>query len=241
MIKDRFLNKSEYFIKLAYIIISILSMSSLIYSKISLVYKMATILVVILSCIFIYKKRYYSDEIIITTSFLIGTNLLSTIVNLKSNFIGNILEILFMTSYIYIMMMGNKKIIKEIFKIVSYLVQIISFVVAIFGIGLVVLRYNIVFSVGKILYNYGIEDGRFWGVINPNAAAIFCYVSIILAILLLLNKSQYSKLLKINIFIQSIYFLLQQSRGALISVILMVIIYFIFIYIGEFKKKYCYQ
>ena len=118
MVKDRFLNKSEYFIKLAYIIISILSMSSLIYSKISLVYKVATILVVILSCFFIYKKRYYSDEIIITTSFLIGANLLSAIVNIKANFIGNILEILFMTSYIYIMMMGNSKIIKEIFKTV---------------------------------------------------------------------------------------------------------------------------
>lgn len=237
MVKDRFLNRSEYFIKLAYIIISILSMSSLIYSKISLVYKVSTILVVILSCIFIYKKRYFNDEIIITTSFLIGANLLSTIVNLKSNFIGNILEILFMTSYIYIMMMGNEKIIKKIFNTVSYLIQIISFVVAIFGIGLVVLRYNIVFSVGETLYNYGIENGRFWGVINPNAAAIFCYVSIILAILLLLNKSQYSKLLKINIFIQSIYFLLQQSRGALISVILMVIIYYMFIYIGSLKKK----
>lgn len=237
MVKDRFLNKSEYFIKLAYIIISILSMSSLIYSKISLVYKVATILVVILSCFFIYKKRYYSDEIIITTSFLIGANLLSAIVNIKANFIGNILEILFMTSYIYIMMMGNSKIIKEIFKTVSYLVQIISFVVAIFGIGLVAARYNIVFSVGETSYNYGIENGRFWGVINPNAAAMFCYISIILAILLIISGSEYSRLLKVNILIQSIYFLLQQSRGALISVILMVIIYFIFIYTGEFKKK----
>ena len=187
MVKDKFLNKSEYIIKLAYIIISILSMSSLIYSKISLVYKVATILVVILSCFFIYKKRYYSDEIIITTSFLIGANLLSAIVNIKANFIGNILEILFMTSYIYIMMMGNSKIIKEIFKTVSYLVQIISFVVAIFGIGLVAARYNIVFSVGETSYNYGIENGRFWGVINPNAAAMFCYISIILAILLIIN------------------------------------------------------
>ena len=237
MVKDRFLNKNEYFIKLAYIIISILSMSSLIYSKISLVYKVATILVVILSCIFIYKKRYYSDEIIITTSFLIGANLLSTIVNLKSNFIGNILEIVFMTSYMYIMLAGNQECIKKVFNITSYLIQFISFFIAVFGIGLVVFRYNIIFSIDEIAYNYGIEDGRFWGVINPNAAAIFCYVSIILAILLLLNKSQYSKLLKINIFIQSIYFLLQQSRGALISVILMVIIYFIFIYTGEFKKK----
>ena len=216
MVKDRFLNKSEYFIKLAYIIISILSMSSLIYSKISLVYKVATILVVILSCFFIYKKRYYSDEIIITTSFLIGANLLSAIVNIKANFIGNILEILFMTSYIYIMMMGNSKIIKEIFKTVSYLVQIISFVVAIFGIGLVAARYNIVFSVGETSYNYGIENGRFWGVINPNAAAMFCYISIILAILLIISGSEYSRLLKFNILIQSIYFLLQQSRGPLI-------------------------
>ena len=237
MVKDRFLNKSEYFIKLAYIIISILSMSSLIYSKISLVYKVATILVVILSCIFIYKKRYYSDEIIITTSFLIGANLLSTIVNLKSNFIGNILEIVFMISYMYIMLAGNQECIKKIFNITSYLIQFISFFIAVFGIGLVVFRYNIIFSIDGIAYNYGIEDGRFWGVINPNAAAIFCYVSIILAILLLLNKSQYSKLLKINIFIQSIYFLLQQSRGALISVILMVIIYCMFIYVGNLKKK----
>lgn len=237
MIKDEFFKKSEYFIKLSYIIISILSMSSLIYSKISLVYKLATLALILISIIFIYKRKYYSDEVIITIVFLIGANILTTVVNIKSNFIGNISEIVFMCSYLMIMIVGDKDIIKKLFVTVSYIIQLVSFLVSIFGIGLVLLRYNIEFSIGETMYNYGIENGRFWGIINPNAAAILCYISVILAILLILNKGKYTILLKINIVLQSIYFLLQQSRGALISVIIMFIIYFMFIYIGSFKKR----
>ena len=127
MIKDEFFKKSEYFIKLSYIIISILSMSSLIYSKISLVYKLATLALILISIIFIYKRKYYSDEVIITIVFLIGANILTTVVNIKSNFIGNISEIVFMCSYLMIMIVGDKDIIKKLFVTVSYIIQLVSF------------------------------------------------------------------------------------------------------------------
>ena len=72
-------------------------------------------------------------------------------------------------------------------------------------------------------------NGRLWGIVNPNASAIFSYISIVLAMYLIHKGSKYSVYLKLNNVIQLVYFATMQSRGALLSLVLMIGLYSFFI------------
>ena len=84
-------------------------------------------------------------------------------------------------------------------------------------------------------------NGRLWGLVNPNASAIFSYISIVFAMYLIHKGSKYSVYLKINNVVQLVYFATMQSRGALLSVLLMLVFYCIFVTRGRFAKKWLFS
>lgn len=81
-------------------------------------------------------------------------------------------------------------------------------------------------------------NGRLWGIVNPNASAIFSYISIILAMYLIHKGSKYSVYLKLNNVIQFVYFATMQSRGALLSLLLMIGLYSFFATRGSIVKRF---
>ncbi|MFM1602298.1 O-antigen ligase family protein [Helcococcus ovis] len=234
----------ELLLKILFIIVSILSMSSFLYQKVDVFYKVLTVLNIINLIIILgvkIKSNYWDKYFIYLVSVLLITNIITTIINSSSNFIENITHISFMTVYCFIMGVYSPKTQEYLFKLITYVVQIIAFLSSIFTFILLTFKTSFMFSMGKTLSFYGVINHRIWGAINPNISAIFCYVSILTALLFIskYKDSKVNRYFKINIVFQLIHFSLQQSRGAILSVIFMIVLYCIFLMkTKEILKKF---
>jgi len=143
-----------------------------------------------------------------------------------------------MVTYILLFTMLESGQLKKLFDWISYTIQIISFSSAIFAFTLLVSKVLILFKIGQQSYYYGVMNGRLWGIVNPNASAIFSYISIVLAMYLIHKGNKYSVYLKLNNVIQLVYFATMQSRGALLSLVLMIGFYSFFINRGKLAKRF---
>ena len=238
---DEYFEKSKLWIAYLFVFISILSMSSLVYKIANPLYKGLSAIVVLYICctlLFKWKEITVDRKFLSLFGLLAGSHLLSAIFNRSGHLIGNVIEILFMVTYILLFTMLESGQLKKLFDWIAYTVQIVSFSSAIFAFGLLVSRVLILFKIGEQSYYYGVMNGRLWGIVNPNASAIFSYISIILAMYLIHKGSKYSVYLKLNNVIQLVYFATMQSRGALLSLVLMIGLYSFFINRGKLAKRF---
>lgn len=238
---DEYFEKSKLWIAYLFVFISILSMSSLVYKIANPLYKGLSAIVVLYICytlLFKWKKITVDRKFLSLFGLLAGSHLLSAIFNRSGHLIGNVIEILFMVTYILLFTMLESDQLKKLFDWISYTIQIISFSSAIFAFTLLVSKVLILFKIGQQSYYYGVMNGRLWGIVNPNASAIFSYISIVLAMYLIHKGSKYSVYLKLNNVIQLIYFATMQSRGALLSLVLMIGFYSFFINRGKLAKRF---
>ena len=238
---DEYFEKSKLWIAYLFVFISILSMSSLVYKIANPLYKGLSAIVVLYICctlLFKWKEITVDRKFLSLFGLLAGSHLLSAIFNRSGHLIGNVIEILFMVTYILLFTMLESGQLKKLFDWIAYTVQIVSFSSAIFAFGLLVSRVLILFKIGEQSYYYGVMNGRLWGIVNPNASAIFSYISIILAMYLIHKGSKYSVYLKLNNVIQLVYFATMQSRGALLSLVLMLGFYSFFINRGKLAKRF---
>ena len=233
--------KSKLWISYLFVFISILSMSSLVYKVTNPVYKGLSAVVVLCICLTLllnWKRIEIDKKFLGLFGLLAGSHLVATLVNRSGHLLGNMVEIFFMITYILLFTMVNLEYLKKLIRLIAGTVQIVSFFSAIFAFVLLIFRVLILFKIGEQSYYYGVMNGRLWGIVNPNASAIFSYISIVFALYLIHKGSKYSVYLKINNLIQLIYFATMQSRGALLSVILMLGIYCLFISRGKLLKKW---
>ena len=238
---DEYFEKSKLWIAYLFVFISILSMSSLVYKIANPLYKGLSAIVVLYICytlLFKWKKITVDRKFLSLFGLLAGSHLLSAIFNRSGHLIGNVIEILFMVTYILLFTMLESGQLKKLFDWIAYTIQIVSFSSAIFAFGLLVSRVLILFKIGQQSYYYGVMNGRLWGIVNPNASAIFSYISIVLAMYLIHKGSKYSVYLKLNNVIQLVYFATMQSRGALLSLVLMIGFYSFFINRGKLAKRF---
>ena len=238
---DEYFEKSKLWIAYLFVFISILSMSSLVYKIANPLYKGLSAIVVLYICytlLFKWKKITVDRKFLSLFGLLAGSHLLSAIFNRSGHLIGNVIEILFMVTYILLFTMLESGQLKKLFDWISYTIQIISFSSAIFAFTLLVSKVLILFKIGQQSYYYGVMNGRLWGIVNPNASAIFSYISIVLAMYLIHKGSKYSVYLKLNNVIQLVYFATMQSRGALLSLVLMIGFYSFFINGGKLAKRF---
>ena len=235
-----YLEKYKVGVAYSFILVSILSMSSLIYKVANPIYKGLSALVfvfILVSLLGGFKKIKADVKFLILFGLVAGSHLLSALVNRSGNFLGNITEVIFMVTYILLFVMLEAKQLQKVFQMTAITVQVISFLSALFALILFFARVLILFKVGDRSYSYGVLNGRVWGIVNPNASAIFTYISIVLALYLIHQGHKYSVYFKINIIIQVIYFALMQSRGALLSLLLMIGLYFAFVARGNIVKR----
>jgi len=238
---DEYFEKSKLWIAYLFVFISILSMSSLVYKVANPIYKGLSAIVVLYICytlLFKWKQITVDRKFLALFGLLSGSHLLSAVFNRSGHLIGNVIEILFMVTYVLLFTMLQSGQHKKLFDWIAYTVQIISFSSAIFAFGLLVSRVLILFKIGEQSYYYGVMNGRLWGIVNPNASAIFSYISIILAMYLIHKGSKYSVYLKLNNVIQLVYFATMQSRGALLSLLLMIGLYSFFATRGSLIKRF---
>ena len=238
---DEYFEKSKLWIAYLFVFISILSMSSLVYKIANPLYKGLSAIVVLYICytlLFKWKKITVDRKFLSLFGLLAGSHLLSAIFNRSGHLIGNVIEILFMVTYILLFTMLESGQLKKLFDWIAYTIQIISFSSAIFAFTLLVSKVLILFKIGQQSYYYGVMNGRLWGIVNPNASAIFSYISIVLAMYLIHKGSKYSVYLKLNNVIQLVYFATMQSRGALLSLVLMIGFYSFFINRGKLTKRF---
>ena len=238
---DEYFEKSKLWIAYLFVFISILSMSSLVYKIANPLYKGLSAIVVLYICytlLFKWKEITVDRKFLSLFGLLAGSHLLSAIFNRSGHLIGNVIEILFMVTYVLLFTMLQSGKLKKLFDWIAYTVQIVSFSSAIFAFGLLISRVLILFKIGEQSYYYGVMNGRLWGIVNPNASAIFSYISIILAMYLIHKGSKYSVYLKLNNVIQLVYFATMQSRGALLSLVLMIGFYSFFINGGKLAKRF---
>ena len=235
-----YLEKYKVGVAYSFILVSILSMSSLIYKVANPIYKGLSALVfvfILVSLLGGFKKIKADVKFLVLFGLVAGSHLLSALVNRSGNFLGNITEVIFMVTYILLFVMLEAKQLQKVFQMTAITVQVISFLSALFALILFFARVLILFKVGDRSYSYGVLNGRVWGIVNPNASAIFTYISIVLALYLIHQGHKYSVYFKINIIIQVIYFALMQSRGALLSLLLMIGLYFAFVARGNIVKR----
>ena len=238
---DEYFEKSKLWIAYLFVFISILSMSSLVYKIANPLYKGLSAIVVLYICytlLFKWKKIIVDRKFLSLFGLLAGSHLLSAIFNRSGHLIGNVIEILFMVTYILLFTMLESGQLKKLFDWLAYTIQLVSFSSAIFAFTLLVSKVLILFKIGQQSYYYGVMNGRLWGIVNPNASAIFSYISIILAMYLIHKGSKYSVYLKLNNVIQLVYFATMQSRGALLSLVLMIGLYSFFINRGKLAKRF---
>ena len=238
---DEYFEKSKLWIAYLFVFISILSMSSLVYKIANPLYKGLSAIVLFYICytlLFKWKKIIVDRKFLSLFGLLAGSHLLSAIFNRSGHLIGNVIEILFMVTYILLFTMLESGQLKKLFDWISYTIQIISFSSAIFAFTLLVSKVLILFKIGQQSYYYGVMNGRLWGIVNPNASAIFSYISIVLAMYLIHKGNKYSVYLKLNNVIQLVYFATMQSRGALLSLVLMIGFYSFFINRGKLAKRF---
>ena len=238
---DEYFEKSKLWIAYLFVFISILSMSSLVYKVANPIYKGLSAIVVLYICytlLFKWKQITVDRKFLVLFGLLSGSHLLSAVFNRSGHLIGNVIEILFMVTYVLLFTMLQSGQLKKLFDWIAYTVQIVSFSSAIFAFGLLISRVLILFKIGEQSYYYGVMNGRLWGIVNPNASAIFSYISIILAMYLIHKGSKYSVYLKLNNVIQLVYFATMQSRGALLSLLLMIGLYSFFATRGSLIKRF---
>ena len=240
-IMNEYFEKSKLWVSYLFVFISILSMSSLVYKIANPLYKGLSAIVLFYICytlLFKWKKITVDRKFLSLFGLLAGSHLLSAIFNRSGHLIGNVIEILFMVTYILLFTMLESGRLKKLFDWISYTIQIISFSSAIFAFTLLVSKVLILFKIGQQSYYYGVMNGRLWGIVNPNASAIFSYISIVLAMYLIHKGSKYSVYFKLNNVIQLVYFATMQSRGALLSLVLMIGLYSFFINRGKLVKRF---
>ena len=240
-IMNEYFEKSKLWVSYLFVFISILSMSSLVYKIANPLYKGLSAIVLFYICytlLFKWKKIIVDRKFLSLFGLLAGSHLLSAIFNRSGHLIGNVIEILFMVTYILLFTMLESGQLKKLFDWIAYTIQIISFSSAIFAFTLLVSKVLILFKIGQQSYYYGVMNGRLWGIVNPNASAIFSYISIILAMYLIHKGNKYSVYLKLNNVIQLVYFATMQSRGALLSLVLMIGFYSFFINRGKLAKRF---
>lgn len=237
---NEYFEKSRLWISYLFVLVSILSMSSLVYKVANPLYKGLSAVVVLYICytLLFNWKQIIDRKFFTLFGLLSGSHLLSAIFNRSGHLFGNVIEILFMLTYVLLFIMLQSGQLKKLFNGIAYTVQFISFSSAIFAFGLLLSRVLILFKIGEQSYYYGVMNGRLWGIVNPNASAIFSYISIILAMYLIHMGSKYSVYLKINNVIQLVYFATMQSRGALLSLLLMIGLYSFFAMRGSFLKRF---
>lgn len=200
----------------------------------------------VLSVYLVYsdRKHYKTKEYLIMGLFCVayvGTILLGN----RAHFMNEIL-ILGYTISLYFMLTycdagrTRTQMEKELRGLASAMVAV-SFVFSAVNLGIYfAMHFGVMHRIASP-YFYGLVGSQLGGIYNPNTGGTINYISLIFSVFLLKDSSKIKKsFLWVNLVVQFWCFSLVQSRGAWISFLTFIVLYFLFIWdkesLGMVKK-----
>ena len=214
-------------------------------------YKLCCVWCFLLIVYFMVKRRknYWKIEYVLLFLFC-GFYLLTIILGTRQHLINEI-AILGYTGILFFSMTycdrkQTQEQVKRELTIMAWIFVGITFLFSLAGLLMFLFSYS-----GELLYDggsyiYGMWENRLWGLYNPNTGSTINYISIILSVLIF-KKNLWKKIfLAINIIIQTLCFILTQSRGGWVCIIVYLFLYWMFV--KEYKyqikkvwKQWCYK
>lgn len=235
--------KNTLYIKIAFIIVGLFTTVPFIYQKIESDIKILLIWGVFVLGYILFKnwKYFLKAEYIILILFSVSYGI-TILVNIGKHTIDEIMLLAYTVIFLFLLTYCDRGKSKEtirkeillIFKCIIILTMIFSFI----SVVMFVFSLDGSFALKDIRFPYGMRENRLWGLYNPNTGAVLNYISFIMSTILLktfVKKSCFRKILYLNIVLQTICFVLAQSRGAEVAFLTYIVIYFLFIREGRFK------
>lgn len=228
----------ELILKTIYAGIAIVCTTFFLYPYLKPYYQILTVVLTLFGVYRFFRGEIIDKQFFLFYALFILANLISSLVNDRSQLIGNMIEIVLMFSMGYMTVLTTKENQKRLYVLIRRVFQAFALFTAIIAISLFLSNQSLLVPFGEETFRLGIFNGRLFGLLNPNGGAILSLVSILLSFS---NLHRYSlttssKVLSyLNIILQFMYFSLQQSRGALLAALVVFALYGFF---ATKSKKY---
>lgn len=150
---------------------------------------------------------------------------ITIVLNIHNNMVGNIKTLIWCSIMMFALFANepwkSKEDIKNDLIKISKVLTVSTFITSIISIGMFCINYNYwIDRVDGATIPQGYYAARLWGFfIDPNQAAVVGLISIVLSIIIIINKRSMIKFSYINIIIQYIFMILTASRGGEIAFI----------------------
>lgn len=183
------------------------------------------------------KKNYWKIEYLLL--FLFCGFYALTIINGSKQHLVNEIAILGYTGILLFTMTycdreRGKEAIKQELLILSRVFILVTFLFSVIGLYMFFFSHSGEFVYQNENYIYGMYENRLWGLYNPNTGSSINYISVFLSFLLIKELKHGKFFFLGNVIVQSLCFILAQSRGAWICVLVYTVFYMLFV------KKYKY-
>ena len=221
-------NALELILKTIYAGIAIVCTTFFLYPYLKPYYQILTVVLTLFGVYRFFRGEIIDKQFFLFYALFILANLISSLVNDRSQLIGNMIEIVLMFSMGYMTVLTTKENQKRLYVLIRRVFQAFALFTAIIAISLFLSNQSLLVPFGEKTFQLGIFQGRLFGLMNPNAGAILSLVSILLSFSNLHRSSltTSSKVLSyLNIILQFMYFSLQQSRGALLAALVVFALY----------------
>lgn len=157
------------------------------------------------------------------------------VLNIRSYFVNEVLILGYTVSLFFMLTYcdgrrSHEAVKKELW-VLMYAIIAVSFVFSAVNIWIYFDTYPGMVRGTTGSYFYGIIGGQLGGIYNPNTGGTINYISILLALLVMHGAEKKKKIfLWVNIVLQFWCFSLVQSRGAWVSLIAFIVLYFAFVW-----------
>lgn len=244
LINTRLESKITFSMKMMLIICSLLTAITPLNHYFRNIYKLFFIICLPwLIYLFIHHKLYKKVEFDLLLLFNIFY-LLTILINHKY-FINELAMVGYLSLFFFMAICPNNikefNIQKEI-KMIALLILIVTFIYSICSFIMFLTSYQLIFEIGDSKHIFGMYQGRLWGLFNPNTGAMLYLAGIYSGVyfLKIAKKLFFKYFCILSIVLETITFILCQSRGAWVCVLVFVISYILFVFgtKSSFKKIY---
>lgn len=148
---------------------------------------------------------------------------ITIVLNIHNNMVGNIKTLIWSSIMMFALFANepwkSKEDIKNDLIKISKVLTISTFITSIISIGMFCFNYNYwIDRVDGATIPQGYYAARLWGFfIDPNQAAVVGLISIVLSMIIIIDKTRMVKFAYLNIIIQYIFMILTASRGGEIA------------------------
>lgn len=188
-------------------------------------------------CLFITDRKHYKTKEYLAMGLFCVSYGITIILNRQNYFMNEVLILGFVISQYFMLTYcdesRSQEDVKKELRYLAYAMVVISFVFSVINLVIYFAVYTGVMSVDRGSYFYGIVGSQLGGIYNPNTGGTINYISMVFTLFLLKDARKDKIFLWPNLLIQLWSFSLVQSRGAWVSLLAFIVLYFVFVWDRE--------